>query len=69
MPLTMAQCGEALAIKQITGKDEARRFLSDLGFVAGAVVTVISKLEGNLILGVKDTRIALSSQMASRILV
>lgn len=69
MPLTMANTGETLSIKQINGKDDTRRFLENLGFVAGAEVTVITEMAGNLIVNVKDTRIAVSKSMANRILV
>lgn len=69
MPLTMAQSGTENVVRQITGKDETRRFLASLGFVEGGTVTVISEITGNLIVNVKDARIALSKSMASRILV
>lgn len=69
MPLTIANTGETLSIKQINGKDETRQFLENLGFVAGSSVTVVSKIAGNLIVNVKDTRIAVSKSMANRILV
>lgn len=69
MPLTMAPSGSANTVKKINGKDETRRFLESLGFVEGGEVTVISEMGGNLIVNVKDTRIALSKSMAGRILV
>jgi Fe2+ transport system protein A len=69
MPLTLAQPGIPVQIQRITGKDETKRFLGNLGFVQGESVTVISAFDGNLILNVKDTRIALSQQMAKRIMV
>ena len=69
MPLTMAEIGETNSIKRITGKDEVRRHLESLGFVAGEPVTVISKLAGNTILQIKDSRVALDKIMASRIMV
>lgn len=69
MPLTLAVSGETNTVKKIKGKDEIRRFLESLGFVEGGTVTVISKLGGNLIVNVKDARVALSKAMASRILV
>jgi ferrous iron transport protein A len=56
-------------IKKITGNDETRRFLSSLGFVAGETVKIISELGGNLIINVKDSRVALDKSMASRIIV
>lgn len=69
MPLTMAPSGSANTVKKINGKDETRRFLESLGFVEGGEVTVVSEMGGNLIVNVKDTRIALSKSMAGRILV
>lgn len=69
MPLSMAAVGETGRIEQITGKDETRLHLKNLGFVPGAPVTVVSQLGGNIILSLMDTRIALSRSMASRILV
>ena len=69
MPLTMARIGETATVKQIHGKDETRRFLESLGFVEGGSVTVVSEMGGNLIVNVKDTRIALSRSMASKIMV
>ena len=69
MPLTMAASGEINTIKQIGGKDETKRFLESLGFVEGGQVQVISKVSGNLIVSVKDTRIALSKSMANRIMI
>ncbi len=69
MPLTMAQSGTVNTVKKITGKDEVRRFLASLGFVEGGSVTVVSELGGNLIVNVKDARVALSKSMASRIMI
>ncbi len=69
MPLTMAPTGQENTVKRITGKDETRRFLANLGFVEGGSVTVISEVSGNLIVSVKDTRIALSKSMANRVMV
>lgn len=69
MPLTMANRGEQLSVKEIHGRDETRRFLESLGFVSGALVTIVAELGGNVILNVKDTRIALSRGMANRIIV
>lgn len=69
MPLTLADTGVATTIKAIRGKDQTRRFLQNLGFVEGASVSVVSSLAGNLIVLVKDTRVAISQQMASRIMV
>lgn len=69
MPLAMAKPGETLTIRKVTGKDEVRQHLAELGFVVDGEVTVISELGGSLILQVKDSRIALDRGMASRILV
>ncbi len=69
MPLSMATPGEPVVIRKITGKDEVRQHLAELGFVVDGVVTVISRLSGNLILQVKDSRVALDSTMANRIMI
>lgn len=67
MMLTFINPGESGCIARITGKDEMRQFLSNLGFVTGAQVTVVSKLAGNLILNIKDSRVAIDQSMARRI--
>ena len=67
MPLTMARSGEEAAILKITGRDETRQHLAELGFVVGETVTVVSQLGGNLIVQVKDSRVALDRTMANRI--
>lgn len=69
LPLTMAQRGQPLIIRRITGRDEVRRHLAELGFVVEERITVVSGFAGNLILQVKDSRIALDQGMANRILV
>ena len=69
MPLTMAEPGESVTIRRITGRDELRLHLAELGFVVGETVTVVSRMGGNLIVQVKDSRIALDRNMANRILV
>ena len=69
MPITMAKPGETRTIRKITGKDEVRRHLAELGFVVDSDVTVVSEIAGNLILQVKNSRIALDRTMANRILV
>ena len=68
MPLTMAKAGETVTIRKITGRDEVRQHLAELGFVVDGVVTVVSEIAGNLILQVKDSRIALDQTMANRIM-
>ena len=69
MPLSMAVPGAETTVRKISGRDETRRFLASLGFVEGGSVTVISELGGNLIVNVKNTRVALSNSMANRIFV
>ena len=69
MPLTMARPGETVTIRRITGRDEVRQHLAELGFVVGEAVTVVNVLGGNLILQVKESRIALDKTLAMRILV
>ena len=58
MPLSMAKEGEPVVIKKVGGKDETRQFLENLGFVAGGTVTVVSEINGNLIVNVKESRVA-----------
>ena len=67
MPLSMAPEGKESVIRKIGGKEETRLFLERLGFVVGAIVTVVSEIQGNLIVNVKDARVAVSKEMASRI--
>ena len=67
MPITMAGPGESILVKRITGKDETRRHLNELGLMEGDMITVVSNNFGNLILQVKDGRIALDERMAMRI--
>ena len=69
MPLILATKGNEMNIKKIIGNDETKRFLNSLGFVVGENVRIISELGGNLIINVKDSRIALDKGMASRIIV
>ena len=69
MPLTMAKAGETVTIRKIIGKDEVRQHLAELGFVVESDVTVVSEIAGNLILQVKDSRIALDKTMANRIMI
>ncbi|MBR6081270.1 MAG: ferrous iron transport protein A [Treponema sp.] len=69
MPLTMAAVGESFLIKKITGKEETRRFLENLGFVAGSEVSVVSEICGNVIVQVKESRVAISREMAQKIIV
>lgn len=69
MPLSMMKTGETNTIKKINGRDETKRFLESLGFVVGSSVAVVCETGGNMILNVKDTRIALDKAMATRIIV
>jgi ferrous iron transport protein A len=68
LPLTTASPGETLVIKKITGKDDVRQHLAEMGFVVDSRITVISKIGGNLILQVEDCRVALDQSMAQRIM-
>ncbi len=69
MPIAMAKPGETVIIRKITGKDEVRQHLAELGFVVDTKVTVVSEIAGSLILQVKESRIALDKSMANRILI
>lgn len=69
LPLSMAGAGTTQIIEKITGKDEVRRHLAELGLVVGEEVTVMNSLGGNLILQVKDSRIALDRALCTRIMV
>lgn len=69
MPLSMAKPGETFSIVKVTGKDEIRQHLAELGFVVNGAVTMVSELGGSLILQVKDSRVALDREMANRILI
>ena len=69
MPLSMVNAGEPYTIKKIGGKEEVRRHLENLGFVVGGLVTVISEINGSLIVNVKDSRVAIGKDMANKILV
>ena len=69
MPLTMANTGEEIIIKKVGGSPEIRQFLENLGFVAGCTVTVVNKICGNVIVNVKNSRVAVSKEMACKIIV
>ena len=69
MPLPMMSAGETNTIERVGGKEETRRFLENLGFVAGGAVTVVSETGGNLIVNVKDSRVAVGKDMANKIMV
>ena len=69
MPLTFAEPGEANIVKRVGGNDEVKKHLADLGFVVGSVVAVVTSMNGNVIVNVKDSRRAISEEMAKRIMV
>ena len=69
MPLTFANTGDENIIKKIGGNPDTRKFLENLGFVAGSAVTVVSEIGGNVIVNVKDSRVAVSKEMACKIMV
>ncbi len=69
MPLTFAPAGEEQMIYKVGGKPEVRAHLENLGFVSGGMVTVISAIGGNLIVNVKESRVAISREMAGKIMV
>ena len=69
MPLTMLNIGETGEIKRIGGNEETRRFLNNLGFVVRTEVSVVSAIGGNVIVNIKDSRVAINEDMAKRIMV
>ena len=69
LPLTMAPVGQASKIQRVGGNDETKRFLANLGFVVGSEVTVISAIGGNVIVNIKDSRVAINQDMARHIMV
>lgn len=69
MPLTFATVGESNIIKRIGGSPEVKKHLENLGFVAGGSVTVVSSIGGNLIVNVKEARVAISREMAQKIMI
>ena len=69
MPLTFAELGERNIVKKVGGNDEIRQHLADLGFVVGGEVSVVSSINGNVIVNVKESRVAISEEMARRIMI
>lgn len=69
MPLTLAQTGQINAVKRIGGKEEVRRFLNSLGLVEGSEVMLVSQNQGNVIIKVKESRVAISKEMANKIMI
>lgn len=67
--MTMVNAGEPNVIRKVGGREETRRFLENLGFVSGGVVTVVSEIGGNMIVNVKDSRVAIGKDMANKIMV
>lgn len=69
MPLTLANVGEESIVRKVSGNPEVRKHLEDLGFVVGGAVTVVSSLGGNIIVKVKESRVAISEEMARKIMI
>lgn len=69
MPLTLAQTGQINAVKRIGGKEEVRRFLNSLGLIEGSEVMLVSQNQGNVIVKVKESRVAISRDMANKIMI
>ena len=69
MPLALANIGEENIVRKVSGSPEVRKHLEDLGFVAGGAVTVVSSLGGNIIVKVKESRVAISEEMARKIMI
>lgn len=69
MPLTMVNVGEENIICKVGGKEDTKHFLENLGFVPGGIVTVVSEISGNIIVNVKDSRVAIGKDMANKIMV
>ena len=69
VPLTITKIGEENSIKKVGGRDETRKFLENLGFIPGSHVTIITKNSGNVIVSIKESRIAISQEMAAKIMV
>ena len=66
MPLTMVKAGEPNVIRKVGGKEETRRFLQNLGFITGSIVTVVSEIGGNMIVNVKESRVGIGKNMANK---
>lgn len=69
MPLTLSSIGQEAIIRKVGGSPEVRKHLENLGFVAGGTVTVITKMGGNLVLKVKEARVAVSDEMVQKIFI
>ena len=69
MPLTMAKVGEENSVKKVGGPPETRQFLETLGFVPGSYITIITEISGNVIVSIKESRVAISREMAAKIMI
>ncbi len=69
MPLTLCRTGEVSRISKVSGNDEVRSHLNDLGFVVGAEISVVNELAGNIIVNIKESRVAIDKNMANKIMV
>ena len=69
MPLAFMKPGDSAVVRRVGGSDEVKRFLANLGFVDGSAVTVVSEIHGDLIVNIKDSRVAINREMAGRIMV
>ena len=69
MPLTMARAGDENSIKKVGGRDNVRQFLANLGFVPGTRVTIVTEISGNVIVSIRESRVAISREMAAKIII
>ncbi len=69
MPLTFCRTGEVSTISKVAGSDEVRSHLNDLGFVVGAQISIVNELAGNIIVNIKESRVAIDKNMANKIMV
>ena len=69
MPLAMVNAGESNTVIRVGGNEKTRRFLKNLGFVAGAEATVVCRIDGNVIINIKNSRVAIGKEMATKIMV
>ncbi|MBS6444614.1 MAG: ferrous iron transport protein A [Ruminococcus sp.] len=69
MPLTFATVGQQNIIKRIGGSAETKKFLETLGFVVGSEITVVNEIGGNVIVNIKESRVAISKEMANKIMI
>ena len=69
MPLTLAKPGQEVHVERVMGNDKTRQFLANLGFITGTPISVVSKIDGSLIVHVKDARVAISKEMAKKIII